>query len=386
METIQQSVKTVNPFRAGSGLFPSCLAGCAALVEIFSNRLYSTITGSPRNVIVYGNKRMGKTCLLIKMEQVSFIKKLLTVSTITSPEGIKEFAENIAVRLYAEVKAQNLIDNGVCLEYLTRIQLLPSDINIPELEIACTELLYTIWNHVEQHVPAIFISVDDIDLVREPFRALLFIHNVTQKLYRKNCPIIFATSCSIDTYTQMRQKHDKLIECFEPIEVKKLLPESRKNAIRVPLWGLEIPFDEAVVREIARLSGGFPFYLQHITHYVFEEMQAEFDTLALRRGFERAMQYLKRDIFAPLDNDIPYNEKIILAAIYKEEMVSFSELVKKVKLPRGSIASSLKRLKQKQLIEQEKKRYRIYDRLFGEYISRKMKVENGNGKRNGLFS
>ena len=86
MEIAQAHVKTVNPYRAGNGLFPTCLAGRAASLEIFSNRLFSTITGSPRNVIVYGNKRMGKTCMLIKMEQLSFTKKLLTVSTITSPK------------------------------------------------------------------------------------------------------------------------------------------------------------------------------------------------------------------------------------------------------------------------------------------------------------
>lgn len=374
MPILERNVKTLNPFRPGSGLFPSCLAGRVAVLNIFSSRLYSTITGSPRNIFVHGHKRLGKTCLLMKMENISFTKKLLTVSTITSPDSLKSFAENIAVRIYTELKAQDMIENGECSQLIARLQGVSGESSITELEIIFTEFLSCIWSIVESSVPALFISVDDIDLVNEERNALLFIHNVTQSLHRKNCPVIFAVSGSTDFYIDMQKRYHKLIECFEPIEAHKLYPSSLQNAIRVPLWELEIPFDEAVVNEIARLSNGFPFYLQHIAHYVFEEMNGEFDTLALRRGYEKAMQYLKRDLFAPLENDLPHNEKLMLIAIFKEGLISFSSLLKTVKLPRGSVASSLKRLKAKQLIKQDKKMYSMYDRLFGEYLQKKMQI------------
>ena len=386
METLTKKVTTINPFRPGSGLFPSCLAGRRAVLDdIFSSRLYSTITGSPRNLIVHGNKRMGKTCLLIKMEEISYSKKLLTISTISSPESIKLFIDNIAVRIFAEVKTLDMIHNGECSAQLLHLQSLPEDVNITELEIAFCNYLLCIWRTIEAYVPAIFVSIDDIDLVNEATKALLFIHNVTQKIYRKSCPIIFTVSCSTDFYKRVGKKHAKLIDCFEPIEITKLLLPSRENAIRVPLWELEIPFDESVIKEIARLSGGFPFYLQHIAHYVFEEMHAEFDTLALRRGFERARRYLRRDIFIPLENEIPLNEKTILVAIFEGRLISFSEILKRVKLPRGSVASSLKRLKEKQLIVQEKKQYRVYDNLFGAYLKKKMRNNNGEVLKNGLL-
>ena len=368
----QNNVKTLNPFRAGSGLFPSCLAGRVAVLDIFSNRLYSTITGSPKNIIVHGHKRMGKTCLLIKMEEISFTKKLLTISTITSPEALKHFVDNIAIRIFSEVKNQGLIENGECAEYLSQIQQLPAGTNMTELEILFTEFLVCVWGMIETRVPAIFISIDDIDLVDDPKRALLFIHNVTQNLYRTNCPVIFAASCGTSFFETMRKKHYKLTDNFEAIESTPLLPSSLENAIRVPLWELEIPFDESVVREIGRRSGGFPYYLQHIAHYVFEEMDEEFDTLALRRGYSKAVQYLKRDIFAPLERELPLNEKKILVTIYAEGLISFSNILKKTKLPRGSVASCLRRLKEKRLIQQDKKMYRIYDRAFGNYLKKKM--------------
>jgi hypothetical protein len=376
METMtKRNVKTLNPFRAGSGLFPSCLAGRVAVLNIFSSRLYSTITGSPKNIIVHGRKKMGKTCLLIKMEEISFTKKLLTVSTITSPEKLKNFVENITVRLFSEIRSQGLIENGECAQFVQQIQSSPDDINMTELEIIFTDFLQLVWGMIESRVPAIFISIDDIDLVNDAKRALLFIHNVTQTLYRKDCPIVFATSCSTEFYEQVRKKNPKLTDSFETIESSLLLPSSLENALRVPLWELGVPFDESVVVEIGRRSGGFPYYLQHIAHYVFEEMNEEFDTLALRRGYEKSMQYLRRDIFAPLENDLPLNEKKILVTLYQENAMTFSELLKHTKLPRGSVASCLKRLKEKQLIRQNEKIYSIYDRAFGNYLRKKMGKE-----------
>lgn len=376
MDTNTKNVKTLNPFRPGSGLFPSCLAGRVAVLRIFSNRLYATITGSPRNIIVHGNKRMGKTCMLIQMENISFTKKLLTVSTITSPESLKSVVENIAVRIFTDVKDQGLVINGECAELLSRIQALPYDCNATELELVFVDFLLCVWRHIEDRIPALFISADDIDLVKDPVKALSFIHSVTQTVYRKNCPVIFACSCSTDFYEQARKKHPKMIDAYEPIEASKLFMSSLVNAVRVPLWELEIPYDEAVVDEIARLADGFPLYLQYIAHYVFEEMQAEIDTLALRRGYEKAVQYLKRDIFARLENDIPQNEKQIFVAIYEGKRSSFSDILKTVHLPRGSVASSLKRLREKQLIVQDEKMYRVYDRLFGEYLQKKLKRDS----------
>jgi hypothetical protein len=368
----KRNVKTLNPFRAGSGLFPSCLAGRVAVLTIFSNRLYSTITGTPKNILVHGLKRMGKTCMLIKMEEISFTKKLLTISTISSPEGLKNFVENIAVRIFSEVKAHELAENGTCEQFVRHIQNLPATVNTTELEIVFTDFLLCMWRMIECRVPAVFISIDDIDLVDEAKRALLFIHTVTQSLYRKDCPVVFAASCSTDFYEKVRKANGKLTDNFEVIESSRLLPSSLENAIRVPLWELEVPFDESVIQEIARRSGGFPYYLQHISHYVFEEMNEEFDTLALRRGYEKAMQYLKRDIFAPLENELPLNEKKILVAIYEEDRISFSSLLRKTRLPRGSVASCLKRLKEKQLIEQDIKMYRIYDKALGQYLKKRM--------------
>ena len=52
-------------------------------------------------------------------------------------------------------------------------------------------------------------------------------------------------------------------------------------------------------------------------------------------------------------------------------------------IERESVLARLKRLKEKQLICQDKKKYRIYDRLFGEYLHKKMKQENGGNNRNG---
>lgn len=374
---MMSSVKYLNPYRAGSGLFPSCLAGRKAALSVFSSRLYSTITGSPRNIIVYGKKRMGKTCFLMQMENISFEKKLVTVSTITTPDTVKGFIDNLAARIYAEMKSLGFLENGVAEDVLKELHSLSEQVKPAEWETVFKELMLTIWNNIEDKVPALFISIDDLDLVEDAEKALFFIHNVTQLLHRKNCPVIFAISISTDFYEEQLEKNEKFIESFQALEAEKLKMSSLQNTIRVPLSELEINYDESVVTEIARLSDGYPYYVQHIAHHVFEEMSAEFDTLALRRGFEKAFQYLKRDIFAPIEKDLPLNEKTIYTAVFKSGVATFSEIVKRVKLPRGSVASCLKRLKGRQLLLQDDKKYSVADSLFGEYLEKRME-QGGN--------
>ena len=52
------------------------------------------------------------------------------------------------------------------------------------------------------------------------------------------------------------------------------------------------------------------------------------------------------------------------------------QLLKELQIPKGSVASSLKRLKEKQMIQQFEKKYSVRDRLFGSYLEKKIKNLN----------
>ncbi|MBN1492962.1 MAG: AAA family ATPase, partial [Candidatus Omnitrophica bacterium] len=370
METLRAITRSkINPFRPGSGLFPACLAGRFLDLELFSGKLYSTITGTPKNIIVYGDKQMGKTSVLMRMEKIAQEKKLLTVSTFGSPISIKDFIANLVLRLFVEIKNQALNTNGEFEALVNDFQRM-GDTSIQENEIAFTDFIVKVWGLIKDHVPAIVFTIDDLDLIHDADQALMLLQNVTKTIYRKDCPIIFVLTTAAHFYEDLSKKHKHLTDYFEPIYQGKLQLSSLINAIRVPLWELDIPFDEAVVKEIARRADGFPFYLQQIAHHVFEEMDEEFDALALRRGYEKAMQTLEREYFIPMQMSLTPTEIKLYFVIYRDNPISFTHLLKRSKLPKGSVASSLKRLREKQMIWQDKKMYQVSDKLFGAFVEK----------------
>jgi len=373
IQTLKTSTKktTINPFRPGSGLYPACLAGRLLDTERYSNRLYSTITGTPKNVIVYGDQQMGKTSLLMRMEKMAQEKKFLTVSTIGSPGTIPDFMANMVVRLFAELKHHQFACNGALEQLVIDFQQTKCA-SLHECEIAFTQFMLNAWTVMKEHVPAVVVTIDDLDLVDDARHAFMMIQNITKNLYRKDCPIAFVVTVAAPLYGALQKKNKELSQYFESIFVGKLQQSSLVNAIRVPLWELEIPFDEAVVKEIARRADGFPYYLQLIAHHVFEEMTHEFDTLALRRGYEKALQVLEREIFIPRESSLTPTEAKLYYTIYSNPRISFTDLLKQVKIPKGSVASSLKRLKEKQMIQQDAKMYRVTDRLFGAFLTKRM--------------
>lgn len=377
MEMTQSYIRScVNPFRPGSGLSPTCLAGRFLDVEMFSSRLYSTITGTPKNILVWGNSQMGKTSLIVRMERIAHEKKLLTISTIVSPVSMHEFIENMVLRVCVEMRNHDF-EIGDRMDVLLGTFQGMSREGIHENEIAFTDFILNLWMSIQVHVPAIVFTIDDLDLLKDAEEALLLLQNITKILYRKNCPVVFVITVSATFYENVQKGNHALSNYFECVHVGKLQHSSLMNAVRVPLWEMDISFDEAVVKEIARRADGFPLYLQQIAHHVFEEMDQEVDTLALRRGYERALQSLERDLFIPMAIGLTPTETKIYIEIFQNPSISFTQLLKNLKIPRGSVASSLKRLKAKQMIQQDQKMYEVHDRLFGAYLERKFR-QNGS--------
>ncbi len=376
METLKTVKRSkINPFRPGSGLSPACLAGRSLDVELYSSKLYSTITGTPKNIIVYGDKQMGKTSLLMRMEKIAQEKKLLTVSTFGSPMLIKDFIANLVLRLLVEIRNQALNTNGEFEALVNDFQKM-GDSSLQENEIAFTDFILKAWERIKDKVPAIVFTIDDLDHIHDADKALMLLQNVTKTIYRKDCPIIFIVTTSAMFYEDLSKKHKTLTDYFEPIYQGKLKISSLINAVRVPLWEMDIAFDEEVVKEIARRADGFPFYLQQIAHHVFEEMEDEVDALALRRGYEKAMQALERELFIPMQMSLTPTEVKLYSIISREHPISFTQLLKRSKLPKGSVASSLKRLREKQMISQDKKMYKVTDKLFGAYLEKCIKRDN----------
>ena len=92
-----------NPFRPGSGLFPSHFAGREEEVNVFERKLQSTRNGVQIHIAVRGEWGIGKTSLLTKFENNDSVR-----SVFVTPDGkciVSESAD--ATIKYRILKAEN---------------------------------------------------------------------------------------------------------------------------------------------------------------------------------------------------------------------------------------------------------------------------------------
>ena len=70
------NIMNTNPFRPGSGLFPSHFAGREEEVKVFERKLQSTRDGVPMHIAVLGEWGIGKTSLLTKFENNDSVRSV----------------------------------------------------------------------------------------------------------------------------------------------------------------------------------------------------------------------------------------------------------------------------------------------------------------------
>lgn len=365
--------KTIlNPFKPGSGLFPPHLAGREEEISAFKSKLNSCIHGVPMHMAIIGDWGVGKTSLLSMMEKEATQKGLLVVSAISYPEDTKSFVANLIRRIDAEVKADSWIKGIKEFEFSLGFVKVKFD-TAGEAQFSLQDSLTKIWKAINTKKKGILITIDDLDLIDNFKETMLLIRNTAMELSKKGCNIMFATAGAPTLFEKMHKAHAPLIRFFEPMVLERLEYKDAIDAIKVPLINTNMTYEEEIVSEIAKISSGHPYYLQEISHHVFEEAVECFDKVSFRKGYIRAFSDLSRDIFERKFNEISNNERKTVARLAESpDLKGFTEILTLVKLPKGSISVSLARLKQKGILSQKEKKYFIADRLFAEYVKNKL--------------
>lgn len=367
-----KTAKTIlNPFRPGSGLFPPYLAGRVQQISTFRLKIDSCAQGVPMHMALIGDWGIGKTSLLNAMEKEATTKNFLVVSAISYPEDTKSFVANLIRRIDAEVKADSWVKGIKEFEISLGFMKMKFD-TAGEAQFYLQDLVCKIWRKINSKMKGILITIDDLDLIENFKETMILIRNTAMELSKKGCNIMFVVAGAPILFEKMHKAHAPLIRFFEPMVVEKLEYKDAIEAIKVPLANIDIDYDNEVISEIAKISSGHPYYLQEISHHVFEETVEDFNNVAFRKGYIRAFSDLSRDIFERKFSEISNNErKIITKLAESHDLKGFTEILNIVKLPKGSVSVSLARLKEKGILSQKEKRYFMADRLFAEYIKNK---------------
>ena len=384
-----------NPFTPGSGLFPPYFADREKDVQEFTQRLQSTLDGVPRHLAVLGEWAIGKTSLLIKLRRLAQEQGCLTSLSVANPEKTQDFIGSLIRTLSLEIKAvygESLWKRLAKAIGLTEVSLsvLGASLELRfasagEAQLSLREYLRTLWKELGSRVPAVIIAVDDLDLIPDFRETMVLLRNTAMELTLAGVKAMIVVSGTPVLFERMWQAHAPLVRFFEPLELKRIPDEAAKAAVTRPLQGSGVRIEPEAVERIIQLSGGQPYYLQELAYHAFETARDGVITAAtFSLAFERAFSTIAKAVFERRVVELSAGEQKLLGVIVSlDRAAAHGEIVDhatKAGLKKGSVATLLRRLKEKGCVQQletgaQKGRYFVEDPLFAEYVRRKVPAE-----------
>jgi len=268
-----------NPFAPGAGTQPPALVGRDTIIRDADVAIQRILLGKhDRSQILLGLRGTGKTVLLNKIESIAEGHGCLT-SFIEAPEG-KTLEIMLYPKIHQVLKKLSLVENAKAKAYdaLAALRSFASifkinvgDVSIsidPEvgvadsgvLEFDLTDLFLKVGEAAKSANKAWIFFIDEVQyLSKKELSALIVsIHRVNQKklpilFFGAGLPQIAALSGDAKSYAE-RLFHFPAIGALNDV--------AAKSAIRKPIEDESETIENTALKEITKLTQGYPYFLQ----------------------------------------------------------------------------------------------------------------------------
>ena len=278
-----------NPFRPGAGHMPPYLAGREDEKHEFSRLIkQATIL---ENLVLTGLRGVGKTVLLETFKPMAQAEGWLWVGTDLS-ETASLTETNIATRMLTDLSvATSSIVIGksqekgfgftassdgqpITLSFHLLAQVYEQTPGLPGDKLK--SVLEFVWKNIKgvQGLKGIIFAYDEAQNLSDhadkdqfPLSLLL---DTFQSIQRKEVPFMLALTGLPTLFPKLVEARTFAERMFRVVFLDKLLNAAVKEAIQIPLRGHLLQLDKRSIDEIARLSGGYPYFVQFICREVYD--------------------------------------------------------------------------------------------------------------------
>jgi len=377
-----------NPFRYGTGIFPTYFAGRDREKRLFESRITLAIeSNNIQHMAIYGDWGIGKTSLIKYLSdfakergcipiRVTFYKKtwlptefvtfLLRQFRFSIPEGaLKKF-----LTIVKKLKLP-LVD--VDIEKIKSLEQL-------DPQITLVQTLSKAWDDLKSSAispPLIVFFLDDVQLASTE-ETLYILRNTFMELLDIECKYMLVVTGTSDLFSMFDDMAAPLTRFFNPTELKRLSVEDARDAIIKPLEQSSIKFSDDVVDKILEISEGHPYYIQLLCYYLYDNaMNNVVDMNIYNSSFYLALNDMAQRMFDRIYNSASDSARQILGILAKlDKSLSYSEILNEsenIGLKKGSVGKLLERLKEKEIVKQiesgeDKGKYLLFDKFFKEYV------------------
>jgi hypothetical protein len=275
-----------NPYRPGAGIKPLTLAGRDEVAKKVKVLLGRVKHGSPqRSIMLYGLRGVGKTVLLNKFEEMA-----LQEGYIVQPHEMseKDDFKAIITRTFRKVLLE--IDTAEKAKELLRkaFRVLKSvSVSIPggpdvsidlekmlgkgdsgDFESDLVDLVESVGYAAKEYEKFVCILIDETQYVDE--KSLSALIAASHKVSQKGLPIVFICAGLPQIAALTGDAKSYAERLFEFVKINGLGKEETKQAIVGPAQSAGVHFEEDAVNNLAKLTGGYPYFIQEFCKFVWD--------------------------------------------------------------------------------------------------------------------
>ena len=379
-----------NPFNPSQPARPDFFVGREPEIMEFEKTLTQTIHGSPMNMVIMGNRGMGKTSLLVKCEQVAKEQKCL-VLRISNYEGnvrnIADFCDYLASNLKREILSKRPL--GEKFEQLQRwiatfkptIEWNDISLSIEKMQViqeALRQRLVRLWQEIKDEFQCCVILIDEAESLQgvQGGDVLSFLREVFQRMESETrYSIVLAGKFSFTE--RMSESFSPLNRFFPCHRLQALDAVAMRSYILKKLTTVHVGIDDKAVCYIMEKCEGHPYVLVAMGYLLFDalnEGENHITVEVVRRSKEKMYYRLGQDFFEPMFHPLTPKAKGIIVSIAKRarKEFSFKDAVGWLDMPRNYVSPYIKELLSKGVLERPSRgRYRVFHTLFLEFLSKR---------------
>ncbi|MBI5636016.1 ATP-binding protein [Candidatus Micrarchaeota archaeon] len=378
-----------NPFNPQFSPRSDYFIGRIGELHQFEQYLLQTIHGSPMNMSITGNRGMGKTSLLAKMEEIAKNKKCLVFRMSNYESLVKDISEltnYLILGLKNEFYADSSVQKRIMQlgEWATTLKPVVSygeaSLSFEEKKLAAQTILrnnfLAFWKKVQAEYPAIVILIDEAESLERIEGALSFLREVFQRLSHES-KYALVLSGKLSFPKRMSESFSPLSRFFPASSLAAFSQEETFSYIEKALKSVNVSADNAVKKKIFEKSEGHPYVLVKICNIIFNELADAEDTLTLKH-FEksriRVMVDLEKDFFNPMFHPVSPKAKRIALQLLKigKRKFTFTQAVKTTNMKGRDVAPYIHELVRKGCLNKlERATYEFFHNLFIDFLKKR---------------
>ncbi len=384
-----------NPFRPSSPVFKGMFAGRSREIHRTDEILFQTKFGNPTNVLIIGERGIGKSSLLLvanyfskgELQLSTETHNFLTVQVSLNKEmSLLDFAKKIKNALSREIsKLDKSIDYiKKTWDFIQRIEIAGSGIKKPESSLKNSDvsesLIYSIVDTVrtlttknaisdlglKSQKDGLVILLDEADNASKTINLGSFIKTLSETLVMEDCnKVLFVLAGLPGLRDVLIESHESSLRLFEEFELSAL---SKNEVFQVSKKGIAeynekypdevLTIDENALDSIYTFSEGYPHFVQQICSSALlkdeDSFISEEDVTNGIVGKGGAVDILGtryyKDLFYNRINVDSYRQILIIMAQNWNEWVTKDEIRKKFKGKSSALNNGIKALKERNII------------------------------------